>query len=174
MAAEPLDETYDAPEDPEAVGKAIVYARLADRSRSRAELAEALAKKHVPSGVAESLLDRFERAGLVDDAAFARDWVEGRQRARGLASSVLRMELRRKGVEEELIDAALVDVDPDEERQAAHRLVQRKLRSVQGLDPSVQVRRLTGMLARKGYAPQVAFDVVREELEAETVPLESA
>ncbi|RYJ05968.1 MAG: RecX family transcriptional regulator, partial [Actinomycetales bacterium] len=81
---------------------------------------------------------------------------------------------RRKGVDEELIDAALVDVDPSEERQAAHRLVQRKLRSVQGLDPSVQVRRLTGMLARKGYAPQVAFDVVREELEAETAPLESA
>ncbi|KQY60709.1 hypothetical protein ASD11_08075 [Aeromicrobium sp. Root495] len=156
------------------MGKAVVYARLADRSRSRAELMEALAKKHVPSEVAESLLDRFERAGLVDDAAFARDWVEGRQRVKGLASAVLRMELRRKGVDEELIDAALVDVDPDEERQAAHRLVQRKLRSVQGLDPSVQVRRLTGMLARKGYAPQVAFDVVREELEAETFPLESA
>lgn len=174
MTAKPLQEAYETPEDAESAGKAIVYARLADRSRSRAELAESLAKKHVPEDIAASLLDRFERAGLVDDAAFARDWVEGRQRARGLASSVLRMELRRKGVDEELIDAAMVDVDPDEERQAAHRLVQRKLRSVQGLDPSVQVRRLTGMLARKGYAPQVAFDVVRAELEAETVPLESA
>ena len=174
MTAEPHDVEYDAPEDPESVGKAIVFARLADRARSRAELAEVLAKKHVPSDIAASLLDRFERAGLVDDAAFARDWVEGRQRSKGLASSVLRLELRRKGVDDDLIDAALLDVDPDQERQAAHRLVQRKLRSVQGLDPSVQVRRLTGMLARKGYAPQVAFDVVRAELEAEPEPLESA
>ena len=44
-----------------------------------------------------------------------------------------------------------------------------------GLDSTTQIRRLTGMLARKGYAPQVAFDVVRAELEAmEAPPLDSA
>jgi len=37
---------------------------------------------------------------------------------------------------------------------------------MRGLDSTTQIRRLTGMLARKGYAPQVAFDVVRAELEA--------
>jgi len=44
--------------------------------------------------------------------------------------------------------------------------VQKKLRSMSGLDDTTRIRRLTGMLARKGYAPQVAFDVVRAELEA--------
>ena len=83
------------------------------------------------------------------------------------------MELQRKGVAHEIIDEVLADVDPDAERQAAHRLVQRKLRSMQGLDQSVQVRRLTAMLARKGYAPQVAFDVVRAELDADHVAIES-
>ena len=45
-------------------------------------------------------------------------------------------------------------------------LVQKKLRSMAGLDDTTRIRRLTGMLARKGYAPQVAFDVVRTELES--------
>ncbi len=167
------DQAFDPDADPESVARSILLARLTDRPRSRAELAESLAKKHVPDDVATRLLDRFEEVGLVDDEAFARAWVDSRQRTKGTASRVLSMELRRKGVDDEIVREVLAEVDPDEERETAHRLVQRKLRSVQGLDPSVQVRRLTSMLARKGYAPQVAFDVVREELESEPVPIES-
>ncbi|MEH3033871.1 MAG: regulatory protein RecX [Aeromicrobium erythreum] len=170
---EARDTAFDPDADPESVGRSILLARLTDQPRSRAELAESLAKKHVPDDVATRLLDRFEEVGLIDDEAFARGWVESRQRSKGLARRVLSMELRRKGVDDEIVREVLADVDPDDERAAAHRLVQRKLRSVQGLDASVQVRRLTSMLARKGYAPQVAFDVVRAELEAAPEPIES-
>lgn len=154
-------------------GRRIAMDRLAVRERSRHELLESLARRHIPEDVAGEVVDGLERDGLVDDERFARAWVEQRGRAKGLSRSVLRLELRRKGVDDEIASSVLDDVDPDAERQTAHRLVQRKLRSVQGLDQSVQVRRLTAMLARKGYAPQVAFDVVREELEAEPIPLES-
>jgi regulatory protein len=57
-------------------------------------------------------------------------------------------------------------VDPDDEVEAARTLVRRKLRSVQRLDRTTAVRRLSGMLARKGYPAGVAFRVVREELDA--------
>jgi len=170
-----LDPT-DPDTDPRAVivaGRTIAMDRLAARDRSRHELLEALGRRRFPDDVAREVVDGLERDGLVDDERFARVWVESRGRTKGLARSVLRMELRRKGIADEVADAVLADVDPDAERQAAHRLVQRKLRSVQGLDQSVQVRRLTSMLARKGYAPQIAFDVVRAELEAEAVPLDS-
>ena len=151
----------------------IVYDRLAVQARSRSDLEQALAKKHVPAEVGSAVLDQFERAGLIDDAEFARSWVQSRQRSKGLSSKVLAMELRRKGVDDELAREALDQLDPEVELEAAHRLVQAKLRSMAALDETTKIRRLTGLLARKGYAPQVAFDVVRRELGAEATPIES-
>ena len=165
MSAEFLPEP-DPDADPENVARQILLRRLTDQPRSRAELAEALAKKNVPDDIAQRMLDRFEELGLVNDEEFARLWVESRQRTRGLAPRVLSMELRRKGVADDVIREVLADVDPESEREMAHQLVQKKLRSMAGLDDTTRIRRLTGMLARKGYAPQVAFDIVRVELEA--------
>lgn len=151
----------------------ILVRKLTDRAHSRADLAQTLAQKHVPAEVAEAVLDKFENAGLINDEEFARSWVQSRQRSKGLARNVLAMELRRKGVDEEIAQGALSELNPDVEREAAHRLVQKKLRTMSGLDQQVQIRRLTGLLARKGYAPQVAFDVVRQELDFEAQALES-
>jgi len=159
----------DADSDPFGFARTILLRRLEDQPRSRAELAEALAKKHVPAEIAVALLDRFEEVGLINDADFARQWVQSRQRTRGLAPRVLAMELRRKGVDDEIIGDVLGELDPADAREAAHRLVQKKLRSMASLDDTTRIRRLTAMLARKGYAPQLAFDVVREELEAAAV-----
>ena len=154
----------DVPDD--SFARKILLQRLEAQPRSRAELAQVLAKKNVPADVATRLLDRFEEVGLIDDTEFARSWIQSRQRTRGLAPRVLALELRRKGVADDVIRDALADLDPAEERAAAHRLVQKKLRSMAGFDDTTRIRRLTGMLARKGYSPQVAFDVVRAELEA--------
>ncbi len=153
--------------------KEILVRKLSERAHSRADLAQALAKKHVPEEVAEAMLEKFESAGLINDEEFARSWVQSRSRSKGLAHKVLAMELRRKGVDDEISREVLSELDPEAERQAAHQLVQRKLRTMGGLDQQVQIRRLVGLLARKGYSPQVAFDVVRQELNAETQPLES-
>jgi regulatory protein len=153
----------------ESFARAILLRRLEDQPRSRAELAASLAKKNVPAEVAVALLDRFEEVGLINDADFARQWVQSRQRTRGLAPRVLAMELRRKGVDDEIISEVLGELDPADARETAHRLVQKKLRSMASLDDTTRIRRLTSMLARKGYAPQLAFDVVRAELEAAAV-----
>ena len=61
---------------------------------------------------------------------------------------------------------ALAEVSGDSERDTARALVRRKLRSLGSLDDAVKVRRLVGMLARKGYSPGMAYEVVREELAA--------
>lgn len=151
----------------------VVVRKLTDRAHSRADLAQTLAQKHVPAEVAEAVLVKFEAAGLINDEEFARSWVQSRQRGKGLARNLLAMELRRKGVDEEVALRALSELDPEVEREAAHRLVQRKLRTMQGLDQQVRIRRLVGLLARKGYAPQVAFDVVRQELDVEAKSLDS-
>lgn len=170
-AADAPDDSRDlGPEaDPESVARKILLDQLTGRARSRADLAKKLAQKNVPDDVATRLLDRFEEVGLIDDAAFAREWVAQRQESRGLARRALSQELRRKGIDDELARAALEEVETDDEVETARRLVQRKLRSMRGLEKEVAIRRLVGMLARKGYPSGIAFRVVREELDADLV-----
>jgi regulatory protein len=137
--------------------------------RTRAELATALRKKGVPDEVADAVLARFADVGMVDDALFAQLWVDSRHRSRGLSGRALSQELRRKGVDDALVREAVGGLDPDEEVATARSLVRRKLGATHGLTPEARVRRLAGMLARKGYAPGLAFRVVKEELEREGV-----
>jgi regulatory protein len=151
--------------DPEAVARKILLDQLTGHPRSRAELRTRLAKRRVPDEIAERLLDRFADVGLVDDAAFARAWVQSRQPGKSLARRALAHELRRKGVEEEVVRTALDEVDPEEEVEAARLLVRRRLRSTAGLRRDTATRRLTGVLARKGYPSGLCFRVVREELD---------
>ena len=157
-------EALGPPADHEAVARKILLDQLTGQARSRSELATKLARKQVPPEIAARVLDRFEEVGLVDDAAFARDWVQSRQAGRGLARRALAAELRRKGVDQEIISEAVEAVEPDDEREAARQLVRRKLPSLQRFDDVTVIRRLTGMLARKGYSSAVAFSVVREEI----------
>ncbi|WP_445257240.1 regulatory protein RecX [Nocardioides aurantiacus] len=159
-----LDTGPDA--DPESVARTILLDQLTGRARTRSELADKLASKGVPDDVGHRLLDRFEEVGLVDDAAFAREWVEQRQRGKGLARRALAQELRRKGVEDEVAQEALEEVDADTEEESARRLVRAKLRSVSALDRDRATRRLVGMLARKGHSSSIAFRIVRSELDA--------
>lgn len=148
------------------MARKILLDQLTGRARSRRELADKLRSKLVPDEIAEQLLDRFEEVGLVDDGAFARTWVEDRQRSKGLAPRALAQELRRKGVDDETARAALDEITDDDQEAAARELVRRKLRSVRSVDQATAVRRLSGLLARKGYPAGLAFRVVKDELGA--------
>jgi len=160
----PEDLSEDPPADPESVARTILLDQLTGRARTRQELAEKLRSRRVPDEIATRLLDRFTEVGLIDDAAFARQWVESRQSTRGLARRALSDELRRKGVDSDVARDALDELDPAAEEAAARALVRKKLRSMRRLDRATATRRLAGMLARKGYPAGLAFAVVRDEL----------
>jgi regulatory protein len=155
----------DDPGDPESVARAICLRALTGAPKTRKQLADLLAKRGVPEEAATAVLDRFTEVGLIDDAAFARAWVSSRQAGRGLARRALRAELQAKGVDREVAAAALEEVDPQEEWDAARRLVARRLPSMHRLDRQTAERRLIGMLARKGYGGGLAAYVVREALD---------
>jgi len=166
-APPPDDPVAQGPDaDPESVARTILLDALTGRARSRAELADRLAAKGVPADLGERLLDRFTEVGLVDDARFAEGWVHGRQQAKGLARRALAAELRRKGVDDEVAREALDTLPPEAEVEAARHLVRRRMRSLRSVDDQTAVRRLVGMLGRKGYPPGTAYAVVREELAA--------
>ncbi len=126
----------------------------------------------VPAEAAEAILARFTDAGLIDDAAFARAWVESRHHSRGLSKRSLSAELRRHGVQNEEIRAAVDELDPEQEIETARQLVERKLASTRGRPPEARVRQAAGMLARKGYPPGLAFRLIREAMQQEGAELD--
>ncbi|GAA2245348.1 hypothetical protein GCM10010145_10190 [Streptomyces ruber] len=153
--------------DPVERARAICLRLLTGTPRTRKQLADALRKRDIPEDVADQVLSRFEEVGLIDDSAFADAWVESRHHGRGLARRALARELRTKGVDSTLIDQAVARLDSDQEEATARELVTRKLRSTRGLDRDKRLRRLAGMLARKGYSQGLALKVVRQALEEE-------
>jgi regulatory protein len=154
--------------DPAARAREVCLRLLTLAPRTRAQLADALRKRGIPDETADEVLGRYEDAGLIDDAAFARAWVESRHHSRGLAGRALQAELKQRGVAADEIRAAIDEqLGPDAEAGAARRLVAGRLAATRGLPPEQRTRRLAGLLARKGYPAGLAFRVIREALEAE-------
>lgn len=156
--------------DPYEFARTVALRLLDAAPRSRHQLGERLARRGVEPDVAERVLDRFEEVGLLDDAAYARMLVSSRRSSRGLAPRALALELRRAGIDDEIAATALADLAEEQvesDDEIAERLVRRRLRSMRGIDDDVAVRRLVGMLARKGYAPSFAARLAREILREE-------
>ncbi|MGQ4597639.1 recombination regulator RecX [Nocardia sp. R6R-6] len=164
----------DPPSDPVAAGsgggtveqaKEVCLRLLAVRARSRAELAGRLAAKGYSPEVSERALDRLTDVGLVDDAAFAEQWVHSRHTFSGKGKQALAQELRRKGVAQSDAASALAGITTDDEESRAAELVRRKMRSLpRDLDRDKAIRRLVGMLARRGYGQSTAYRVVKAAL----------
>jgi regulatory protein len=129
------------------------------------QLRDGLLERGFEMSVITEVLDRYVEVGLVNDAEFAEMWVRSRHSIRGNARSVLRRELRDKGVPAEEAESALATITDDAERQRAGELVRRKLASTARLEHQARVRRLTSMLARRGYPPGICFGVVKEVLD---------
>jgi regulatory protein len=151
----------------EAAARQLCLRMLTAAPRTRAELAAALRRRGVPEETAAAVLGRFSEVKLIDDAAFAAAWVESRHHGRGLARRALAAELRQRGVPRDDIKAAVGGLDPRQEIATARGLVERRLASTRGQPLAARIRRLTGLLARKGYSAAIAYRVVREALEQE-------
>jgi regulatory protein len=151
----------------EEAARAACLKLLTSAPRTRAQLAAALRRRRVPDEIAESVLARFAEVGLIDDAAFARAWVESRHHSRGLARKALAAELRQRGIPDGEVRAAVDSLGPQDEVAAARQLVLKRMAATRGRPLPARARQLLGMLARKGYSAGLAAQVVREALEQE-------
>jgi regulatory protein len=149
-------------DDPEQVVRTIVLRRLSSAPRTRGELEKDLAQRGSDPDITAAVLDRFEEVGLIDDHAYARMWVESRHRSKALARSLLKRELTDRGIDRELAQEAVDQIDDDAEWQRAREFAVRKFRVRSGEDRLKAVNRLAGQLARKGYPANVCFTVARE------------
>ncbi|VEJ29002.1 Regulatory protein recX [Rothia dentocariosa] len=155
--------------DPYRRAKILVYNQLAYSAKSRAQLQKKLADKGFEESLIEPLLDKFEAAHLIDDAEYAHSFVEQRGKHKKLSLTALRRELKERGITGELAEDALAARTDEDERQDAAELVRKKLRPSMNFSDRTEkekiMRRLVGMLARRGYSSSVAFSVVKEEIE---------
>lgn len=153
--------------DPRSVARTVVLRRLSSTARTRKDLHDDLIKREIPEAIADEVLDRFTELGLINDTDYAELFVASRRRSRGTARPVLRQELRRKGVGDDEIHAALEDINDEDEFDRARALVRSKHPSLARLDLAAKQRRLMGLLMRRGYSAGVAAAAIREEINAE-------
>ncbi|WP_431232648.1 recombination regulator RecX [Mycolicibacterium psychrotolerans] len=166
MTSSPPQSTSETREEQ---AHALCLRLLTARPRTRSELAGQMAKRGYPDEIVANELNRLAAVGLIDDTDFAEQWVRSRRARAGKGKRALAAELRGKGVDDEVIAAALDDIDAGAERQRAEELVEQKLRreKLDDGDDTKVMRRLVGMLARRGYNQSMAVAVVRDELAAE-------
>jgi len=129
---------------------------LSFRARSVTELRNGLLRKGEPADQIEAAINRLIELRLLDDAAFARQFVRMKILGPGASRIRIAQELRRKGVAGELADRALEELKEEEGVDAAatiHRVAEKKWKSLSKLDGFTRRRRLYGFLARRGFNP---------------------
>lgn len=121
---------------------------IAYRPRSVREVQLRLRKAGADDETIASVVERLKAAGLLDDLAFSRAWVESRLRASPRSKRMIAWELRQKGVNGPEIEAALTQAD---DADAAYRAALKRLPRLQSLEPRERERKLSAYLARQGF-----------------------
>ena len=151
---------------------------LDQRSRSRQELYDRLVQAEFAPEVVDEVLDDLAHAGLIDDAAFAAEWVRQRHKRRGKSRSVLDRELREKGVSQADRDEALEQIDAADEEAMARALAEKKARSLKSVpadrkEREKALRRIVGVLARRGFNEGMSLNIAISALEERCEELSS-
>ena len=130
---------------------------LTRRNMSRWEIEKLLRSRELADDVIAAEVERLEGVGLIDDAALAETLVRTQRERKGLGRQALIAELRRRHIDQDIIDAALEadSGDDDAEQQRANELAEKKARSLSSYDQETAKRRLTGFLMRKGYSSSI-------------------
>lgn len=144
---------------------------LDQRARSRHELRERLIKAEFAPELVDEVLDSLERASLIDDSSFAHEWVRQRAARRGKSAKALDMELRDKGVAADVRASALAQISEEDEEAQARALAEKKARALKVVPADCAeydkaLRRVVGVLARRGYSSELTVRVARESLDA--------
>ena len=139
---------------------------LSYRPRSEAELRQRLARRGAPPELVDGAISRLRDLGLVDDAAFARTWVEGRSRLSPRSRRLLRRELQAKGIHGEAAREALAPLD---DADAALRAGERRAAALKALPYAEFRRRLSDFLRRRGFDPATVHRAVEQLRQAHGV-----
>ena len=150
-----------------ALDRAVGY--LAARACSTREIEQKLLRAGYRPSTVEMVTYKLQRENLLDDADFARQWVESRQHHK-LGRSRIAQELRRKGISQEEAEDALSVIDDDDQLSGAVALAEKAAARIKpGEDMRKAASRIAGMLARRGYSWDIAKQAIAQALSDENV-----
>ncbi len=138
--------------------------RLRHCARSEAEMRAHLENRGFEAGHIASVIARLGELALLDDREFAREALRQTTRRAPAGELLLRDVLDRHGVRPEIAGDTIEEVraqSPQEEQQA-RALIESRLQTMGSLDPVARARRLTGLLARRGFEEELAQRLIRE------------
>lgn len=139
--------------------KQITYRLLSYRPRSTAEIRRHLRQKDVEEGIIDRVIDRLQKLELLDDYAFAQYWVEQRETFKPRSRRALRYELYQKGLNRQIVDQAVTEVD---EKAAALRAGRTKAPLWTGLTEEEFHLKMRGYLGRRGFDYAIVSEVSRQ------------
>jgi len=141
--------------------RALAYRYLSNRDRSARETADHLKKKGFEEAVVQETLRYLKEAKYLDDRRFAEHWARTRAENRQFGKYRLRQELIGKGITQDLINETLDTLfETVNEIDLARAVVEKKLPSMQDLDPNKRKNRLVGLLQRKGFSLDIVYKVL--------------
>jgi regulatory protein len=138
---------------------------LAVRPRSRRELERRLLGARFEPEEVQDVLVRLERVGLVDDEAFARQYAEHRFGSRKEGSRAVAQGLRAAGIAPALAEAVSHEAPGDDDEERAADLARSRVSRLAGVAPEKAFARLSSLLMRRGYGPEMARSAARKALE---------
>ncbi|OGF52727.1 MAG: hypothetical protein A2Z21_08075 [Candidatus Fraserbacteria bacterium RBG_16_55_9] len=136
---------------------------LSFRPRSIHETRSRLKRAGYPSSAIQQVIQEAEERGWLDDASFAKLWVQDRLATKPKGRAQLKSELRAKGVTDELIEQALNEVEIDE-RQIIQQLIEQQKTRYRGDDRIARERKLYAYLRRRGFSPEAIRRALRQTI----------
>lgn len=146
----------------DAIDRAVATAMraLEQRMQTGRELRTRLMRKGFQPETIDAAIEKLTSYGYLNDERFAELWIENRLAHRPRGKRMLEQELRQKGIDRQIVDDTVSGMEIDD-RAAALEVAQKRLKSVQSLPLDEQKKKLTGILARRGFD----FGVIRSTLE---------
>lgn len=166
LSNEEVEKIVRKAEFQKSLDKLLKFAML--RPRSEKEIDDYLKRKKVHESMWEDLFEKLEHFELLDDAKFAKWWVDQRLAFKKISAKVLKLELFKKGIKKEIVNDVLNETPINEEKMAKDLLEKRSYRW-EGLEPRVAKQKKFQYLAGKGFD----FEVVKKILSSEVDELKS-
>lgn len=138
------------------------YCLLRSRPRSENEMRDRLKRKDFSGEVIEEVISGLKKSGELNDAKFAKLWIESRMNSNPMGEMVLRMELKKKGVSDAIINATLEECMKNyDEYSVAFSMGKEQFGRFARLDKRKAMKRLYDFLARRGFK----FDVIEKVID---------
>jgi len=145
--------------------KNVAYYWINQSDKTRKELYDKIKAKGITDDVANELLDKMVDLGYIDDERYAENFVTSKMTYEKLGHQAILYKLKNKGIEQHIIDNALLAIGDEDTEENARILAEKRLYPTRNLEKNKRIQNIAAFLARRGYSGSIAFKISREAVD---------